>query len=269
MQETVSGVTCAVDKDTNVTVEEKVCQTSWEFSITTKRALHTVALLQHEHRQHFGIDVVKHIGLDANNTTIFVKTLACPYNQEWVHPERGPPPSACASNVFKVKVNFNTSIFGTFRQTVLFDFGSQPLLSRGVCVDVVPVSQAASLRSIKETILSTADKWDTDNSEMVKFAPAATGGDSEEDERCLARYPAPQPSSFQITESVLEPRLTEANYRARMHQLLYIEEMAQFNQMAAYNVTTRLRLTTRYLLTPTSTNSSTAKYARPGEIFAR
>jgi len=267
MNESIPGVACTSDKDTQVTVEDKVSETTWEFSLTSNRILHTVALLQHEHRQHFVIEDVKHIGLDGNNASVIVKTFNCPYNQEWTHPELRRFLS-CASHEYKVRLKFNTDIFGTFRQTILFDFGSQPLLSRAVCVDVLPVSQAVALKSIRETILSTADKWDSTNSDLIKFEPAISI-DNLEDEVILKKYPAPQPSKFKITDAVLQPRLTETNYKLRMHQLLYIEEMAQFNQLAAYNVTTRLRLTTRYLLTPTSTSSSTAKYARPGEIFAR
>ena len=36
-------------------------------------------------------------------------------------------------------------------------------------------------------------------------------------------------------------------------------------QVSQFNVVTKLLLTSRYLLMPTSTNSSTAKYARPGK----
>ena len=54
-----------------------------------------------------------------------------------------------------------------------------------------------------------------------------------------------------------------------MHELLYIEEMAQFDHVSQFNVKTTLQLASKYLLTPTSTNSSTAKYARPGELFGK
>ena len=54
-----------------------------------------------------------------------------------------------------------------------------------------------------------------------------------------------------------------------MHELLYIEEMAQFEQISQFNVKTKLSIISKYLLMPTSTNSSTAKYARPGELFGK
>ena len=51
--------------------------------------------------------------------------------------------------------------------------------------------------------------------------------------------------------------------------MLYIEEMAQFDHVSQFNVKSTLQLASKYLLTPTSTNSSTAKYARPGELFGK
>ena len=67
----------------------------------------------------------------------------------------------------------------------------------------------------------------------------------------------------------MDTQLTKQNYRGRMHELLYIEEMAQFDHVSQFNVKTTLQLASKYLLTPTSTNSSTAKYARPGELFGK
>lgn len=82
-------------------------------------------------------------------------------------------------------------------------------------------------------------------------------------------YPTPQPSTFKASKSVIEPHLTKKNFRSRMHELLYIEEMAQFEQIAQFNVKATLNLISKYLLTPSSTNTSTAKYARPGELFGK
>ena len=91
----------------------------------------------------------------------------------------------------------------------------------------------------------------------------------EEDQVLLNKYQMPQPSTFKPSRSVIEPLLTKANYKSRMHELLYIEEMAQFEQISQFNVKTKLSIISKYLLMPTSTNSSTAKYARPGELFGK
>lgn len=41
--------------------------------------------------------------------------------------------------VYKVAVSFSTEIFGTFRQTVVFDFGSEPVLMQRIMVDAASI----------------------------------------------------------------------------------------------------------------------------------
>lgn len=78
----------------------------------------------------------------------------------------------------------------------------------------------------------------------------------------------PQPTTFKPSKSVIDRFLTKSNYKNRMHELLFIEEMAQYEQISMFNVRTKLKISDRYLLLNT-TNSSTAKYARPGELFGQ
>lgn len=40
---------------------------------------------------------------------------------------------------YKVTVGFSTEIFGTFRQTVVFDFGSEPVLMQRIMVDAASI----------------------------------------------------------------------------------------------------------------------------------
>ena len=51
---------------------------------------------------------------------------------------------------------------------------------------------------------------------------------SEDNERLMQQYPAPFGSDFRVSPVLLEPTLTADNYRARMHDLLYVEEIAQY-----------------------------------------
>lgn len=53
-------------------------------------------------------------------------------------------PTVAADNgldhcVYKVTVGFSTEIFGTFRQTVVFDFGSEPVLMQRIMVDAASI----------------------------------------------------------------------------------------------------------------------------------
>lgn len=55
--------------------------------------------------------------------------------------------------VYKVAVGFSTEIFGTFRQTVVFDFGSEPVLMKRIMVD------AASIEGMLKTKSSSRGLW--------------------------------------------------------------------------------------------------------------
>jgi len=48
----------------------------------------------------------------------------------------------------------------------------------------------------------------------------------------MSRYPVPFGSDFSISPVLLEPTFTADNYRARMHDLLYVEEIEQYNKIS-------------------------------------
>jgi len=172
-------------------------------------------------------------------------------NQEWSVPtiraleQRDPVESESAAPILehKVKVSFATDIYGTFRQSVVFDFGGEPVLVQHLCVDVVPVTDVDRMKEIrKELVLSTAERWDTTNADIVAFSspvtpmvptPAAIAKDSERERDLLSAYPSPRGDTFALTQStVTEKKLTRNNYRARMHELLCVEEMARYEQVS-------------------------------------
>ncbi len=168
---------------------------------------------------------------------------------------------------------FKTEIFGTFDQSIVFGFGQEPYLRQDLKVDVKPLSisdeddEEAKRQDFQETVLSV-ERWDGTNSTIIDFTPPLNAS-SPEDSILYAKYPTPQPKTFKLSKSVFEPTLTSQNYRQRMHDMLYIEEMAQFEQISQYNVRTRLLVVDRYLLTTSSNAMSTAKYSRPGELFGK
>lgn len=49
-----------------------------------------------------------------------------------------------------IKVGFTTDIYGTFRQSVVFDIGNEPVLVKHLCVDVIPVTDADKIKEIKK-----------------------------------------------------------------------------------------------------------------------
>ncbi|UYV83673.1 HELZ [Cordylochernes scorpioides] len=159
-------------------------------------------------------------------------------------------------------VSFNTSVFGTFRQSVVFDFGTKPILVQKLCVDVVPVEHMEKLQ-VKELLLSTTERWDSTN---VLIQPFSKNPHSltDDDYALLSWFPPPNISKFIVTQSVMEP-LTKDNYVPRLHDLLYVEEMAHFKLISKYNICGYVTLVDSYLLTHTSL---TSKYAQNGELYA-
>lgn len=84
-------------------------------------------------------------------------------------------------------------------------------------------------------MLSTAERWDKSNSQIVTFSspvvPVSTS-DVDRERELLATYPVPRADTFTLTQStVSEKKLTRNNYRARMHELLCVEEMARYEQV--------------------------------------
>ena len=130
--------------------------------------------------------------------------------------------------------------------------------------DVVPLSEETQLQSIKETILQTSDPWDQSNHAVVRFDPAPPKLHPDEDE-LFSRYPPPQPSKFLMSAQLLEPALTMENYKERLHQLLYIEEMGQYKALECFNVNARLVLCKSYGISA----SDTTKWTREGELFGK
>ena len=102
-------------------------------------------------------------------------------------------------------------------------------------VEVGQISEDSDIQFIKDSILKTVDPWDSSNSDIVSFEPPPPQKVHRNDADLLSKYPPPQPSKFEISPVLAESNLTRENYRERMHQLLSIEEMSQY-QVDHYKV---------------------------------
>lgn len=130
-----------------------------------------------------------------------------------------------------LQVRFITAIYGTFRQAIVFDFGFEPVVIRKLCVDVVSVTDMEKLQQARDTAVSFTDRWSSHDVTVIPFEnrPYALG----EQEECLLKcYPPPNASKFTFTQSVMEPTLTKTNYASRQHELLCIEELAQYELLS-------------------------------------
>ncbi|RZC35695.1 helicase with zinc finger domain, partial [Asbolus verrucosus] len=261
MTEKIEGVEDDCSCSPSVTVSSKNSNHKWKFAMKTRKLLRAVALLQDTHRNHFYLSkiIVGNQEYDIKNNQEFIPLNSLSMDHK-------------SLIEYNIVVVFQTTIFGTFRQSVVFDFGSEPVLVKHLCVDVVPDSDMEKINEIrKEITFSISERWTSANSEIVPFFSTliSCGANHEWEKKLKAMYPYPQMDSFVLSNAtVSEKKLTRNSYRERMHELLLVEEIARYNLISQYNLTTRLQIAHSYLLSPNSMAASTAKYSGNGELFA-
>uniref|UniRef100_A0A3B1IM46 Probable helicase with zinc finger domain n=1 Tax=Astyanax mexicanus TaxID=7994 RepID=A0A3B1IM46_ASTMX len=259
LNDCVDGVTVEHSSDLSVTVNTKKSSHSWTFSLYCKpaRTLHRIALLYDANRPHFSI-----MAVSAGDTSSQVQQEGCESGcQEWSG--AGLVQNGMDHCLYTVEVAFNTEIFGTFRQTVVFDFGSEPVLMQRVMVDAASIEDLEHLMQARQQLLMTAKRWDSSCKTIVEFVP---GENMELERSLLSRYQIPLSADQLFTQSVLDKSLTRDNYQARLHDLLYIEEIAQYKEVSKFNIKVNLQLVSSFMLTGISGG---AKYAQNGQLFAR
>uniref|UniRef100_A0A8C0YRR2 Probable helicase with zinc finger domain n=1 Tax=Cyprinus carpio carpio TaxID=630221 RepID=A0A8C0YRR2_CYPCA len=259
MNDCVDGVTVEHSSDLSITVNTKKSSHSWTFTLFCKpvRTLHRIALLYDANRPHFSITAVS--GGDASTQ---VPQEVCEGGcQEWS--AVGLVQNGMDHCVYTVVVSFSTEIFGTFRQTVVFDFGSEPVLMQRVMVDAASIEDLEHLMQARQQLLMTAKRWDSSCKTIVEFVP---NENMDLERSLLTRYQIPLSADQLFTQSVLDKTLTRDNYQPRLHDLLYIEEIAQYKEVSKFNIKVNLQLVTSFMLTGISGG---AKYAQNGQLFAR
>lgn len=65
------------------------------------------------------------------------------------------------------QVVFKTDIYGTFRQTLVYDFGLEPVLSREMQIESAPITDIEKLS--KDLVLSEQGRWKVDSVDLVPF----------------------------------------------------------------------------------------------------
>ena len=91
-------------------------------------------------------------------------------------------------------------------------------------------SDLEHLMAARQQLLITAKRWDSSCKTIVEFCPNETMAELERS--LLARYQIPLSADQLFTQSVLDKTLTKDNYQARLHDLLYIEEIAQYKEVS-------------------------------------
>uniref|UniRef100_A0A452DPG3 Probable helicase with zinc finger domain n=1 Tax=Capra hircus TaxID=9925 RepID=A0A452DPG3_CAPHI len=258
LSECVEGVKVEHDPGLSVTVNTKKSHQTWTFALTCKpaRMLCRVALLYDAHRPHFSI-----IAISAGDSTTQVSQEVPENCQEWIGGKMAP--NGLDHYVYKVGIAFNTEIFGTFRQTIVFDFGLEPVLMQRVMIDAASTEDLEYLMHAKQQLVTTAKRWDSSSKTVVDFEPNET---TDLEKSLLIRYQIPLSADQLFTQSVLDKSLTKTNYQSRLHDLLYIEEIAQYKEVSKFNLKVQLQILASFMLTGVSGG---AKYAQNGQLFGR
>ncbi|XP_044838879.1 probable helicase with zinc finger domain isoform X1 [Mauremys mutica] len=258
LSECVEGVRVEHNPELSVTVTTKKSQQTWTFALTCKpaRMLYRVALLYDAHRPHFNI-----VAISAGDSTTQVSQEVPENCQEWIGGKMAQ--NGIDHYIYKVSIAFNTEIFGTFRQTVVFDFGLEPVLMQRVMIDAASTEDLEYLMHARQQLLTTAKRWDSTSKTIVDFEPNET---TELEKSLLIRYQIPLSADQLFTQSVLDKSLTKTNYQSRLHDLLYIEEIAQYKEVSKFNIKVQLQIVASFMLTGVSGG---AKYAQNGQLFGR
>ncbi|XP_075704043.1 putative helicase with zinc finger domain, partial [Rhinoderma darwinii] len=258
LSEYVEGVHVEYSPGLSVTVTNKKSQQTWTFLLTCKpaRTLQRVALLYDAHRPHFSIVAIS--AGDGNTQMSQEVPESC---QEWVGEMMSQ--NGIDHCLYKIVITFTTEIFGTFRQTVVFDFGVEPVLMQRIMVDAASTEDLEYLMHARQQLLTTAKRWDSMSKTIVEYEPNET---TELERSLLSRYQIPLSADQLFTQSVLDKSLTRTNYQSRLHDLLYIEEIAQYKEVSKFNIKVVLQLVASFMLTGVSGG---AKYAQNGQLFGR
>lgn len=65
------------------------------------------------------------------------------------------------------QVIFKTDIYGTFRQTLVFDFGSEPLLSREMQIESAPITDTEKVT--KDLQMTDQGRWTNENVQLIEY----------------------------------------------------------------------------------------------------
>lgn len=86
---------------------------------------------------------------------------------------------------------------------------------------------------LQELVLSSSERWGKSNAIIVPFTSTVIDHTfTDREQELLSKYFVPTGHKFTITQSMLnDDCVTKNSYRSRMHELLYIEEMACYDQV--------------------------------------
>ena len=122
-------------------------------------------------------------------------------------------------------VSFESPLYGSFEQLVLFDFGRKPYLVKRLNADVSSGSGTLPIAPVNSATHESAI-WDEMSVEVVRFVHET--GEALQAEHLSRKYSLPR--QVEITEDVLSPK----TYKKMVHQLLFVEERFMKEEISRY-----------------------------------
>ena len=113
-------------------------------------------------------------------------------------------------------VSFESRLYGSFEQLVLFDFGKKPYLVKRLNADVMSESLSQTSIVPEHAITSPTAVWDEVSMEVVRFVHGTS--EAVQAEHLSRTYCLPK--KRRITAETLSPTV----YKSLMHQLMFVEE---------------------------------------------
>uniref|UniRef100_A0A3B3RSW3 Helicase with zinc finger 2 n=1 Tax=Paramormyrops kingsleyae TaxID=1676925 RepID=A0A3B3RSW3_9TELE len=285
MSESVPGVTVHCDKDLSVVSHWEDLPLKWTFKITSEMPLVQVALMKKESGTTFSFTCNSPEGpcTYATGERFWTPSGAVPPHPQH-HPLRfqhvpgqcrldsatmswlNPQEAGVVVQSFEIPVYFSlssTSTFspGVYDQWLVFDFDQRPVLLQKLQVrvgeDMLPLPE--EMPTSVRPLIQDLERWHRGN----RFIIPCIVKTEEEEEELLKEYKPPQMNLQFNPKAEDHSPITRQNYRERMHNFLYREELA------LEEVVSRLSLQKNVSLTKGISGPAFGmKFAPDRELFA-
>ncbi|XP_078507821.1 3'-5' exoribonuclease HELZ2 isoform X1 [Lissotriton helveticus] len=240
MTEKLDYAKVACNQPLTISSREKKLKHSWTFTVHSSQRLKHVALLKRDPGVVFTL-----AGRKLSQRCTYASG-DCFYDSESF--ER------CC-----VTVQVECSLFGTHEQWLVLDFGTRPVLLQKIFMKVgIQDLDSSESTPIAKTPTGTGERWHSGNRMIIPCVDRTL-----EEVDLLARYKPPVLSlDYHHGAKVTEVPVTRKNYRERMHELLFAEELSE------EGLVSRLSLVSCIIPTMMMTTQFETKFSVNGERFA-
>uniref|UniRef100_A0AAY4EVC6 Rhodanese domain-containing protein n=2 Tax=Denticeps clupeoides TaxID=299321 RepID=A0AAY4EVC6_9TELE len=209
MSEHVDDVCLTHDEELFQECEKPGTEVQWHFHLKTERLLCHVALVKKEAGATFSL---AEGSLDS----------PCTYSagDSFLQSEL----------LYEIPVSFKSSWNGIYEQWLVFDFGMRPVLLRKLRVRVGD-KLAFQQESTSDCMDHILERWHKDNSVIISHSQK-----SKPYEGLLKMYELPKTDLEFVSSNDNTTSITHQNFRERMHNFLYKEELAELQVVSRLNL---------------------------------